>query len=42
VLWDIGSQSIIKTISGIHESPILVLQFWKEGKNNLISSDNQA
>lgn len=40
VLWDLNTGNSIKTIQGVHSTPILSVKFWKDGKSNFISSDS--
>ena len=42
VMWDLNNGSNIKTIFAVHDSPVLCVRFWKEGRNNIISSDQSG
>ena len=42
VFWDLSSQTVLKTIQKEHQSAILAVKFWKEGKSNIISGDSSG
>jgi hypothetical protein len=43
ILYDANVGTEIKTISGIHESAILNVKFWKDGSNDhVISTDSSC
>jgi len=39
ILWSIQKGDLLKMIPATEKSPVLALKFWKETKNNLISSN---
>lgn len=40
IIWDIYSGSILKSISGVHDTVILTIKFYKDTKSHIITSDN--
>lgn len=42
VMWDLNMGTAFKHIIGAHDSTILSLKFWKDGKTHIISSDSNG